>query len=35
MGSTVSLSPDRARPIYSLGRDNAPGGTGEDQDVTN
>ena len=21
--------------IYSLGRDNAPGGTGEDQDVTN
>jgi general secretion pathway protein G len=29
--------PGRSRPfeVYSLGRDNAPGGTGEDQDVTN
>ncbi len=25
----------RAFEIYTLGRDNAPGGTGEDQDVTN
>lgn len=29
--------PGKGRPfeIYTLGRDNAPGGTGEDQDVTN
>jgi general secretion pathway protein G len=29
--------PGKGRPfeIYTLGRDNAPGGTGEDQDITN
>lgn len=26
---------NRAFEVYTLGRDNAPGGTGEDQDVTN